>query len=142
MSEIPVPPNRNAKRHQDSSDESTEQKIVLRLKRGMYVGLGCPDPETRSREDDHGYGYTHDHPARVTFKDVPHYVEDGSGNRAYKYTEEVYESGELIQLWPPLEHEKAQIAEMKAKDKRFTFSLKEAQKRATQMVKDGVAEWA
>lgn len=110
-------------------------KIIVRLKHGSYVGLGCMNHDKRLREDDVGFGFTHDHPARVQTKDVVWKDDNG-----YEHTRHDYVSGEMVQLFPIPDHEKASADEIKAKDKRFTFSLKEAQKRAKQMLASGQAE--
>ncbi len=111
-----------------------EEKIILKMKHGSYAGLGCVDTSRRMREDDVGFGFTHDHPARVKTKDET-YMDDSGFERV----RHVYVDGEIVQLFPILEHEAAQADEMRAKDKRFAFSRKEAVKRAKQMIAAGVA---
>lgn len=112
-----------------------EERIVLRLRKGSYVGLGCINPDKRMREEDVGSGYTHESPARSRYRDEK-WVDD----QGYPRTKEVFEDGELIQLWPPLKHEAEFAAQLAAATKRSSFSFKEAKKHADKMVKDGVAE--
>jgi hypothetical protein len=125
--------------------------VRVRLKRGQYVGIGCPDPDNRmwtgeeanqdTGEEGHpyndmGHGFTHDHPARCYWKDE-HVMDREMGTRT---TTEVFQDGEVIQLFPIPEHERELADSIKAKDKRFTFSRKEALKKARDWEKAGIVE--
>lgn len=115
--------------------------VRVKLKRGTYVGLGCPDPEERTLNDsDAGHGYTHDHPARTKYRDIPTRFDEDT--QSMVPSREEYLDGEIIQLFPIPEHESDAAETIRAKDKRFTFSRKEALKRAELMVKQGTAEHA
>ncbi len=111
--------------------------VRVRLLRGSYVGLGCPDIEDRLFEHDCGFGYTHDHPARVEIRERIDTDQNGGTK-----TVEIVDDGEVIQLWPVPDHEKKVADEMKSKDKRQTLSAKEALKRARAMVEGGDAVFA
>lgn len=127
----------------DNNDQGQQQRsprrdetktVVVKMKRGSYVGLGCPDPERRLREEDIGFGYTHDHPAVSKWKEIEERDDQGFNKTRHEYVD-----GERVQLYPPPEHERAEADKMKASDKRFSFSEKEALKRAKDMEKNGTA---
>lgn len=114
--------------------------VRVKLIRGQYVGLGCPDPNDRLYEQDLEFGYTHEHPARAHFREIPA-AYDPETQQMTPIRDE-YVDGEVIQLWPITEWE-AQLEEtkkMRAADKRHTFSRKEALRRAAEMVKQKIAQ--
>jgi hypothetical protein len=125
----------NTKNVTSKTENSDEERIVLRMRRGQYVGLGCPNPNKRFREEDVGFGYTHEAPARSIYRDEQYFDDNGNA-----LSREVYEDGELVQLWPVLEHEREHAQSLAAHNKRHTLSFKEAKRHADKMVKDGIAE--
>jgi len=133
-------PQARRRREPPPKDDGPEDTtpVRIRLVHGSYVGLGCPDVQDRIKDADVGFGYTHDHPAYVKFEE-----REGSFDAATQTvtpTADVFVDGEVIQLYPIPEHEKEAAEQLRAKDKRFSFSRKEAEKRAAQMVRDGCAE--
>lgn len=125
--------------------------VRVKLIRGQYVGLGCPDPSDRLYDEDLGFGYTHDHPARAHFVEVKGQFD--TETQQMTPTQDVYEEGEVIQLWPiPEWEEKLEapsedgktvyrvVDQMRAKDKRHSFSRREALRRAAEMVKQKIAQ--
>jgi len=127
-------PARSARRASPAGEDQTPVRV--RMKHGTYVGLGCPDPDQRYREDDVGSGYTHDHPARSVYREST--VTDP--NTGARRTVDAYVTGEIVQLYPLPEHEQDAAGEIRAKNKRFTFSRKEAERYAQRMIDDGIAE--
>lgn len=115
--------------------KEASRRVAVRMKRGTYVGLGCPDPDKRFRDEDKGHGYTHDHPALAFWKPIEETDELGNKKEIYEYVR-----GEIVVLHPILKHEEAAASSLSAAEKRFTFSAKEADKRAAAMKKNGTAE--
>jgi hypothetical protein len=115
--------------------EPAEGRVVVRMYRGSYTGFGCPDTDKRIRKgeqggpDDIGHAYTHEHPAQSVWEEKRE--RDANGNEKATYH---YVTGELVQLYPLPEHEADAAREVAAKDKRSSFSHKEALKRARMMV--------
>jgi hypothetical protein len=125
----------------EAAANDTTERVAIRMLRGTYIGLGCPDPQNRLRstgdgdaQDDTGYSYTHEHPARAVWKEET--VRDASGNDINR---ERYVTGEIVVLYPLQRHELDTAKHICASEKRFTFSLKEALKRKAQMIAKGTA---
>jgi hypothetical protein len=118
------------------------KRVAIRMFKGTYVGLGCPDPKARERKgdtedgaDDAGYGYTREHPAIAVWETVT--VRDEA--TGHEMSREKYVRGEVVQLYPLPEHEVEEAKLLCAYEKRFCFSLKEAQKVAKRMIASGCA---